>query len=488
MTEAKEALIKIIGKENIFDDPDTLNAHSKDQSFVLSKKPQLVVKPSNADEVQNIVKWANETHTPLVPVSSGPPHFRGDTVPSMPGSVVVDLSGMKKIIRIDRRSRMTMIEPGVTFTQLNPELAKQGLRLSMPLLPRNNKSVIASFLERDPITVPKYQWVLLDPLRCLEVIWGAGSKMWTGEAGEQTLSLEEQWKIGQSQIVPLGPGQVDYYRLVSCAQGSLGIITRASLRCEVLPEFHKFYFIPSENLKDLINCAYKILRVRLGDEFLILNRSALAYLLGTGADYMSDIRSKLPPWVIIVGIAGRDIFPKERVEYQKADILDIAQQFGLKLSSEVGGVKDSEIIKKVLNPSTEPYWKLFYKGGCQDIFFLTTLDKTPEYINTMYSAASSMGYPVSDIGVYIQPQQQGVSCQCEFTLPYAPNNGQVVKVKELFDKASEALINQGAFFSRPYGSWANISLNRNAQQMILLKKIKGIFDPNNIMNPGKICF
>jgi FAD/FMN-containing dehydrogenase len=48
--------------------------------------------------VQKLVKLANETMTPLVPVSSGPPHFRGDTVPGIGGAVIVDLSGMKKII------------------------------------------------------------------------------------------------------------------------------------------------------------------------------------------------------------------------------------------------------------------------------------------------------------------------------------------------------------------------------------------------------
>ena len=99
---------------------------------------------------RRIVVWANQTKTPLVPVSSGEPHFRGDTVPSVPEAVIVDLRRMDKIIRIDRRNRMVIIEPGVTYTQLQPALAEQGLRLSTPLLPRQSKSVIASLLEREP--------------------------------------------------------------------------------------------------------------------------------------------------------------------------------------------------------------------------------------------------------------------------------------------------------------------------------------------------
>jgi len=43
------------------------------------RNPLLVVKPKNAEEVQGVVAWANQTRTPLVPVSSGAPHFRGDS-------------------------------------------------------------------------------------------------------------------------------------------------------------------------------------------------------------------------------------------------------------------------------------------------------------------------------------------------------------------------------------------------------------------------
>ena len=60
------------------------------------RKPKFVANPKNADEVHNIVKWANNTNTPLVPVSSGPPRFYGDTVPSVGGAVIVDLAMMKR--------------------------------------------------------------------------------------------------------------------------------------------------------------------------------------------------------------------------------------------------------------------------------------------------------------------------------------------------------------------------------------------------------
>ena len=146
----KGVLAKIVGRENADDAPATLEAYSRDISFANPVRPAHVVRPRTAEEVQKLVRLANETNTPLVPVSSGPPHFRGDTVPGIGGSIIVDLSGMRKVIFVDRPRRVAMVEPGVTFGDLIPEVKKEGLRLNMPLLPRKSKSVVGSVLRESP--------------------------------------------------------------------------------------------------------------------------------------------------------------------------------------------------------------------------------------------------------------------------------------------------------------------------------------------------
>jgi FAD/FMN-containing dehydrogenase len=50
------------------------------------------------------------------------------------------------------------------------------------------------------------------------------------------------------------------------------------------------------------------------------------------------------------------------------------------------------------------------------------------------------------------------------------------------------MFEQGAYFSRPYGIWANMVYNPDARNTIVTKKIKDILDPNHVMNPGKLCF
>jgi FAD/FMN-containing dehydrogenase len=487
--DTKTELAGKLGREKIIDDPAILESYSRDQSFVPAVKPRLLIKPAGADDVQAIVNWANQSQTPLVPVSSGQPHFNGDTVPGVPGAAIVDLTGLRKIIHIDRRNRMAMIEAGVTFNQLQPELAKAGLRLPTPLLPRANKSVVASLLERQPTIVPRFQWSILDPLRCIEVVFGDGNRLMTGDAGSHAATFQEEWDLGFAQQSPSGPQQIDFYRLVAGAQGSMGIVTWASIKCQVLPQVHNLCVVPGQKLEDLLDFAYKVLRFRFGDEFFLINGADLASILGNSDTEIKARRAKLPAWMVVIGITGGSVLPEERAAFQEKDIREMAQQLGLELLPAVPGVREGELLEALLQTSPEPYWKLSYKGACQDIFFITTLDKTPQFLKTMYALMEEAGYPASDAGVYIQPVHQGTSCHCEFSLPYDPGNAaETARVKELYTQASARLMNQGAFFSRPYGEWANMAFNRDARTTATLKKLKDIFDPNHIMNPGKLCF
>lgn len=108
----KEKLVDIFSVANVNNGPAKLEEYSRDMSFVNPIRPEYVIKPRNTGDIEKLVKLANETLTSLVPVSSGPPHFRGDTIPGIGGAIIVDLSNMKKIIRVGRKNRVAMIEPG----------------------------------------------------------------------------------------------------------------------------------------------------------------------------------------------------------------------------------------------------------------------------------------------------------------------------------------------------------------------------------------
>jgi FAD/FMN-containing dehydrogenase len=488
MDAQRARLAEIVGPDAVVDDPGLGESFSLDRYWLPAIRPSMKVKPRSVDEVQKIVLWANETGTPLVPVSSGAPHLRGSTLPTAPGSVMVDLSEMRRVLKVDRRNRLALIEPGVTYSQLQPELQKKGLRMVMPLLPRANKSVLASLLDREPVMSPRYQWNLLEPLRSLEIVWGNGDKFYSG-SGTFRGETEEDWQQGLVPVQGPGPGQLDFYKFVSAAQGTMGIVTWASVKCEVYPEYRKLFFVPAERLEGLIDLAYQLLRFRFGDELFVLNNAYLAYILAGDAEGVASLKDRLPPWTVVVGITGGHILPRERVKAREDDIRDIAQQFDLTLVPAVGDHGSAELVELILNPSSGPYWKVRYRGSAQDLFFLTTLDRTPGYVVAMQAAAEEHEYPIAEMGVYIQPVHQGVGCHCEFMLPFdRARQAEVARTGALFRDASQRLFKQKAFFSRPYGIWADMVYNADARTLIATQKVKEIFDPNYVMNPGKLCF
>lgn len=485
----KQQLAEIVGNGNVSDDAAALEAYAQDVSFVNRTRPAFVVKPHDSAEIKRLVALAAGTRTPLVPVSSGPPHFRGDTVPSTGGAVMVDLSEMKKIIFVDRARRVAMVEPGVTFGELIPEAEKEGVRLNMPLLPRSTKSVVGSVLEREPVLMPTYQWDVSDPLACVEVVFGTGDDFRTGQAAGPG-TVEEQWAVGGRQKAPYGPHVAAWHRLVQGAQGTMGIVTWASLRLELLPRLEEPFVVGSRDLAPLLELAEWLIRMRLVNECFLLSATDLAAMFAEDwpADY-ERLRKALPAWTLFYVVAGYDYFPEERVAVNCKDILRLEQRLGLEATRAAGGLSAREIMKTVQRPAAEPYWKLCPKGACEDLFFLAQVDRLEPLIELLGRLAAQAGIAAPAYGIYLQPTVQGTSFHCEFNFFYDPEDaGETLRVKDLVISATRSLMDSGAFFSRPYGEAAGLALNRDAATVSILKKLKKIFDPQGVMNPGKLCF
>jgi FAD/FMN-containing dehydrogenase len=482
-------LIKIVGAGNVIRKQAVLNEYARDMSFVNTVTPDYVIKVRNTDDVAKLVKLARETLTPLVPVSSGPPHFRGDTVPTAGGAVIVDLSDMKKIIRVDRLNRVAMFEPGVTFGELISAATKEKLRLNMPLLPRKTKSVTSSMLEREPVVMPKYHWDIADPLNCVEIIFGTGDMFRTGAAAGPG-SLEDQWAAGGAQVEAAGPSTASWYRVIQGSQGTMGIVTWSSARCELLPRLEEPFLVGSAQLDRIMELVHWLIRLRIPNECLVLNNTNLAAIMAKKwPNDFKEIKDSLPAWVLFYNLAGYEYLPEERVSSQIEDIKEIAQRVGLEPAHSVGSVSAFELLKAVQGPSAEPYWKLRAKGACHDIFFISNFQKVGGLVDTMNDAADKAGYPAPEMGIYVQPIVQGANFHCEFNLFYDPEDSRETnRVRKLATGTINSLMSKGAFFSRPYGEITKTIMNRDAATVMALNKVKMILDPDKVMNPGKLCF
>lgn len=484
----EENLREITSKERVFDSADTLEAYAEDDGFAPRVRPRCMVKPESMEEVQKIVAIANETSTPLVPVSSEGPHFTGSTVPSVGGAVVVDLSSMNKVLRIDEKNKVAMIEPGVTFGKLKDELAKENLAPYFPLAPRASKSVLTSYLEREPITIPRDHWETQDPLLCTELVYGSGDLFRTGSAAGPG-TLEEQWEAGRAMMRGYGPTQIDFAKLSMAAQGTMGILTWATVKCKRIPAFTETLLVPAEDISRLSDLAYKALWRRIGNQMLIINNQNLASLFASDPEKIEDLRDRLPQWILVCSFEGTGIRPEERVAWMSNVFREDAQKLGLEPVNKLAYLSSDKIESAISSPSSEPYWKTRYRGGNQDIFFVTTLDQAKGFIDRMSELAQANSIPATDIGVYLQPTVQGTNCHCEFNVPYIPKNAKNAgRVEALNKEAAKVFTNMGGFFSRPYGSWAQVAFGRDPATVTALRKVKEIFDPKGILNPGKLCF
>jgi len=255
-------------------------------------------------------------------------------------------------------------------------------------------------------------------------------------------------------------------------------VTWVSARCELIPKLEEPFFVGANQLDMVLDAVHWLIRLRLVNECLILNNTNLARICAKDSASYRRLKIRMPPWILFFNVAAYDFLPEERIAGQVQDIQVLAQRLGIEVVKSIGEVNSDEFLRLVQYPSMDPYWKLRYGGNCQDIFFLTVSEKLESQIKTMFEAADAVGYSSSDIGIYLQPIVQGVNYHCEFNLFYNPQDpNEARRIRELTATATNNLLKQGAFFSRPYGENARLIMNRDAASLNTLKKVKAIVDP-----------
>lgn len=478
------ALKQIIPAELISGDIETIKT---DNPLIESKiNSGCVVKPKDGEMLQNLIKKANEAKLNLTVSSSTGKHSRGG-IAALTDHIHIDLSHWNKILWVNRRNRVCQIQPGVTYGELITELKKHGMTVSMPLAPRNGKSVIAAVMDREPSTWPNKQWDTSDPVASTEFIFGNGELFRTGAAGGPG-SLEQQRAIGGAQKNPLGPSQTDFHRVVQGSQGTMGIVTWITMRTELLPSVQKTFLISADKIDRLIPFIYEVQRPWLGEHSFIINRTTAALLISNADKKKSfeSIRDSLPEYICIQNIAGFKRLARSRAKYQYLDINDIAVKHNLKMQKSIGKVCAKKLLKISTSPCGEIDWRHTQKGNSLSIFFLTTLDRASDFINIIHKISDENKIDRKDVGVYVQPVVQNHACHIEFLIPYNPHNAEEIKNMQRIEKdAVNSLSKAGAFFSRPYGYAQDVVFRQNQINLETLKKVKDIFDPNKILNRDK---
>lgn len=242
--EVKRALEGIVGFEYVSDDPAVLEAYSKTSrpDIILNIiRPEFVVLPGSAEEVQGIVKIANRFKRPFV---SGGQMYYSTFVPSREGFITIDMKRMNKIIEINEKDMYAVVEPVVTFAELNAEAQKRGLFVRTPYA-GGVASVIGNHLYLGFAGVDWRFGIAPKNILAVEWILPTGEKINIGSIG----SPGAGWIWGE------GPGP-DFRGLLRGLTGvscGLGIITKMAVKLYPWPgprDFTELFKGPTPNCKN----------------------------------------------------------------------------------------------------------------------------------------------------------------------------------------------------------------------------------------------
>jgi 4-cresol dehydrogenase (hydroxylating) len=226
---ALERFTRIVGAEWVFtSDEDTAlyrDAYSPMVGEPEEKVASAAIAPNSTEQVQAVVKAANEFRIPLYPISTGRNLGYGGSAPVLSGSVVLDLKRMNRILEVDERNAYALVEPGVSYFDLYRYIQDRGLKLWIDCPDPGWGSVIGNALDHGVgYTMNPYR-DHFDAHCGMEVVTGAGDLVRTGMGALPGSKTWQHFKYGY------GP-----YLDGMFSQSNFGVVTKMGVWLMPEPE------------------------------------------------------------------------------------------------------------------------------------------------------------------------------------------------------------------------------------------------------------
>ena len=462
--------------------------------------PDVVVWPSDEEQVQRLVKLANEERFALIPFGAGS-GVCGGTLP-VAGGVVVDLKKMNRIMPPDPQTMTATFEPGVIGWHAEMEMDRLGYTIGHFPSSIYCSSVGGWVAARGAGQESSRYGKIEDMVVSLRFVTGEGDLIDTGAMGTP------------DQVNPLN-------QLLIGSEGTLGVITRTTLRIHKKPVVYfprgtRFPDVRSavEAMRLIFRLGLRPTVVRLYDEF--------DTIIGFGKGKLAaDHKEKKPKNKFLQSILGELAVPGELTEtvlkrmLSAPAILNRIADFvpgGCMLVTVFSG-EDEQLLSAELKAALSVYtacggkdqgelpgqhWlkhrysvsykqpKIFHTGG-----FADTMEVAAPWdrIMPLYRAVRKAVSPHAFIMAHFSHAYLD-GCSIYFTFVGARRDG---KAETLYDNiwnaAQEAVIASGATISHHHGvgiSKARFMPRQHAGGLPYFKAVKAAFDPNGVMNPGKL--
>lgn len=440
-------------------DDESRTSYGKDETEDLCFPPEVVVKPKNTEEVSVILRYCNEQHIPVTPIG-GRTGLSGGAL-SVHGGVGLSMERMNKILFIDEKNLQVTVEPGVITQVLQEEVAKQGLYYAPDPSSRGSCFIGGNLAENagGPRAV-KYG-VTKDFVLNLEVVLANGEVIWTGA---NTLKNATGYNLTQ---------------LIVGSEGTLGVITKAVLKLVPLPKFNLLMLIPFYSAEKACEAVSAIFRAGITPSALeFMERDAIDWTLRFVDDVNVPVEESIQAH-LLVEVDGN---------YMDALMSDCE-----KISEVVAQYECGEILFADDETQKNQLWKLRRKVA--EAVKSNSVYKEEDTVVPRYALPQLLA------GVKAIGKKHGFKSVCYGHAGDGNLHINIIKgdlsdefwqnelplaIREIFELCVQL---QGTL-SGEHGiglvqkQYMDIAFNKN--QLELFRAIKQVFDPNGILNPGKV--
>ncbi len=454
----QEAIIKeiafIVGPEHVLTAPEERWTYAYDATD-LAQMPDLVVFPGSAQEIAAIVKLANEHRFPVVPRGAGTGRS-GGAVP-IQGGVVLVLTRMNRILEINPEDMVAVVEPGVITGHLKKAAAAQGLFYPPDPSSADFCTIGGNVAECAGGAVAVQYGVTRDYVLGLTVVLPTGEII---DAGSRTMK---------------GVVGYDLTRLFLGSEGTLGVITRIILKLVPQPPARRTLGAGFKNMEQGVAAVHKIMVEGLVPTALELMDE------GTLRVVAERLPFPPPPEVEALLLLMVDGHPKD-VEARARQMAKFCREQGASFLVEPENAQEVEGLWGARRAISPALYKIKPQKVSEDV--AVPLGAIPALIAGLKEIAGRRGLPIFSYG-HAGDGNMHINVLYDGSIPLeAQAVGPAVEDIFALTRRLQGTLSgeHGIGLTKaPYLSW-----ELSDAAIALQKRLKQAFDPNNIMNPGKI--
>jgi glycolate oxidase len=238
--ELLDQIKAIVGPEYVFTDAESFEKYGKDHTERLHYNPSVVVKPRKPEEISALLKLANTHLIPVTPRGAGT-GLSGGALPHL-GGLVIAMERFNSILEIDERNLQVSTEPGVITEVLQNAVKEKGLFYPPDPASKGSCFIGGNISENSGGPKAVKYGVVKDYVLNLEVVLPNGEIIWTG-----------------SNILKNATGY-NITQLIVGSEGTLGIVTKIVLRLIPHPKFDLLMLAPFNSLEKASEAVSAIFR------------------------------------------------------------------------------------------------------------------------------------------------------------------------------------------------------------------------------------